>query len=221
MQKYDLIEDVVIAHRYYNIEPQLPDLDTAANEKQIEKYTQELRDILQGTGALEAHTFTLSSKEKLFSNMKMPDQQVVEMSNALTEDYTVVRNQLLPAMMEVLRNNRQHSYPQRFYEVEDVASLGKTDAENIRKMSYVISGPETDFTDIKQVLQVIERDTGFDLDVNEFEKPYYRHKRAAEIVLDGETIGHLGEIDQDVMDNWELEQKAAALELNVEKLYRE
>ena len=219
MHQYDLIEDIVIAHRYHNIDPQLPDLDTAADEKSIEEHTDELRDILQGTGALEAHTFTLSSKEKLFHNMNSAEQNVVEMSNALTEDYTVVRNQMLPSMMEVLKNNRQHSYPQRFYEVEDVAYPEQNGARNVRKMSYVISGTDVDFTDIRQVLQVIERDTGFDLKVNESEMPYYTHDRAAEVVKDGETIGHLGEINEDVLDNWELEQKAVALELDVEKLY--
>ncbi len=219
MHQYDLIEDIVIAHRYHNIEPELPELDTAADEKSIEEHTEELRDILQGTGALEAHTFTLSSKEKLFHNMNAAEQNVVEMSNALTEDYTVVRNQMLPSMMEVLKNNRQHSYPQRFYEAEDVAYPEQNGARNVRKMSYVISGTDVDFTDIRQVLQVIERDTGFDLKVNESEMPYYTHDRAAEIIKDGETIGHLGEINEDVLDNWELEQKAVGLELDVEKLY--
>ncbi len=219
MHQYDLIEDIVIAHRYHNIEPEIPELDTAADEKSIEEHTEELRDILQGTGALEAHTFTLSSKEKLFHNMNSAEQNVVEMSNALTEDYTVVRNQMLPSMMDVLKNNRQHSYPQRFYEVEDVARPEQNSARNVRKMSYVISGTDVDFTDIRQVLQVIERDTGFDLKVNESEMPYYTHDRAAEIVKDGETIGHLGEINEDVLDNWELEQKAVGLELDVEKLY--
>jgi phenylalanyl-tRNA synthetase beta chain len=222
MHQYDIIEDVVIAHRYHNIDPQIPELDTAANEKQIETHTDELRDILQGTGALEAHTFTLSSKEKLFEKMNREmEDEVVEMSNALTEDYTVVRNQMLPVMMEVLQNNRQHSYPQRFFEVEDVAQPSENDAENVRKAAYVISGPETDFTDIRQVLQVIKRDTGFDLETEESERRFYKEGRAAKILHKGETVGHIGEVSEDVLENWELEQQTAALEINVEKLYRE
>lgn len=222
MHQYDIIEDVVIAHRYHNIDPQIPELDTAANEKQIETHTNELRDILQGTGALESHTFTLSSKEKLFEKMNREmEDEVVEMSNALTEDYTVVRNQMLPSMMEVLQNNRQHSYPQRFFEVEDVAQPSENDAENVRKAAYVISGPETDFTDIRQVLQVIKRDTGFDLETEESERRFYTEGRSAKILHRGETVGHIGEVSQDVLENWELEQQTAALEINVEKLYRE
>ncbi|MFQ3308330.1 MAG: phenylalanyl-tRNA synthetase beta chain [Candidatus Nanohaloarchaea archaeon] len=221
MHQYDIIEDIVIAHRYNNIEPEMPELDTPANEKQIEEHTEELRDILQGTGALESHTFTLSSKEKLFDRMnRKAEDEVVEMSNALTEDYTVVRNQMLPTMMEVLQNNRQHSYPQRFYEIEDVALPRENDAENRRKLAYAISGPETDFTDIKQVLQVIERDTGFDLEVEEAEKRFYREDRAAKIIYKGETVGHIGELGEEVLANWELEQRTAALELDVEKLYQ-
>lgn len=221
MHQYDIIEDIVIAHRYNNIEPEMPELDTPANEKQIEEHTEELRDILQGTGALESHTFTLSSKEKLFDRMnRKAEDEVVEMSNALTEDYTVVRNQMLPTMMEVLQNNRQHSYPQRFYEIEDVALPRENDAENRRKLAYAISGPETDFTDIKQVLQVIERDTGFELEVEEAEKRFYREDRAAKIIYKGETVGHIGELGEEVLANWELEQRTAALELDVEKLYQ-
>lgn len=222
MHSYDLIEDIVIAHRYDNIEPKMPQVDTAASEKLIERHTEELRDVLQGTQALEAHTFTLSSKEKLFDNMdRNTEDEVVEMSNALTEDYTVVRNQMLPSMMEVLQNNRHHSYPQRFYEIEDVAHPEDNDADNVRKLAYVISGPDTDFTDIRQVLQVIERETGFDIEVEEAEKRFYKENRAAKVLHRGETIGHIGEISEEVLENWELEQTTATLEINVEKLYNQ
>jgi len=60
MHDYDLIEDVVIAHRYDNIEPKLPDIDQIADQKDIEDFTDRIRDILVGTGTLEAHTFIYS-----------------------------------------------------------------------------------------------------------------------------------------------------------------
>jgi phenylalanyl-tRNA synthetase beta chain len=220
MHDYDLIEDVVIAHRYDNIEPKLPDIDQIADQKDIEDFTDRIRDILVGTGTLEAHTFILSSKDKLFGKMDTSEQEVVEMANALTEDYAVARNWLLPSMLEVLEQNKHHSYPHEFFEAEDVAVLDDSavGSSNRRKLSYVVSNNEVDFTRAKETLQVLERDLGVEFEIKPDEKQWFATNRSADIFLNGKKVGFIGEISEDVRSNWELEMPVAAFEIDLEKL---
>lgn len=220
MHQYDLIEDVVIAHRYDNIEPKLPELDQIADQKDIEEFTELIREILVGTGALEAHTFILSSKDKLFDKMETQKEDIVEMSNALTEDYAAARNWFMPSMLEVLTENKHHSYPQEFFEAEDVAVIddSPTGSSNKRKLSYVVSDNEADFTQAREILQVIERDLGLEFDIKPDEKNCFATNRSADIFFDGKKVGIIGEVSDKVRENWELEMPVSAFEIDLERL---
>ena len=220
MHDYDLIEDVVIAHRYDNIEPRMPEIDQIADQKDIEELTDLVREVIVGSGALEAHTFILSSKDKLFEKMEKSEEPIVEMSNALTEDYSAVRNWLLPSMLEVLEQNKHHSYPQEFFEAEDVAILddSATGSSNKRKLSYVVSNNEVDFTQARETLQVLERDLGVEFEIKPDEKEWFATNRSADIFLNGKKVGIIGELSEKVRSNWELEMPVAAFEMDLEKL---
>lgn len=221
MHEYDLIEDIVIAHRYTNVEPQLPDVDQIADQEPVSDFKDLLRDIMLGAGALEAHTYILSSPEKLFDRMEMDRQPVVKMSNALTEEYSAVRDRLLPSLMEVLKMNRQHSYPQSFFEAARVTELADTSsgASDSDRLCYVTAGPDVDYTDAREVLQVLERELGAELEVESSGKNFYIDGRSGELKIDEEVVGHVGELSEAVLENWELSEiTVAAFELDVEKL---
>lgn len=219
MHDYDIIEDIVIAHRYPEIEPELPQIDTEGGQKPIENFSDLIREILHGTGALETNTFILSSKEKLFTKNNLDKQEeIAEMDNPLTKEYQSVRNWMLPSHLQVLQNNKHRSYPQKFYETADVVNLENGKAENVRKMVYTQAGNNKDYTDIKQVLQVLERDLDVNFQVEQIQKPFLKSERAGEIYLNDVKVGYLGEIDKDVLKNWELNIDAVALEINLDKV---
>jgi phenylalanyl-tRNA synthetase beta chain len=220
MHDFDLIEDVVIAHRYPEIEPEMPEVDQPGSEHKVEEFSDLLRDVLTGTGALETHTYILSNREQLFDRMEREEEEIVEMSNPLTEEHTVARNWLLPSLLKALESNKHHSYPQSFFEVEDVAETdgSSTGASNKRKLAYVTSGQDRDFTDAREVLQVIGRDTGLDLEVESVHKEFFRDQVSGEVLLNGEKVGFIGEFSEEVTDNWDLEYQVAGLELDVQKI---
>ena len=220
MHQYDLIEEIVIAHRYTNIEPELPEIDQQGQEKEITEFAELLSQILKGTNALETHTFTLSNKQKLYDKMeRQRDGNVAEMENSLTEEYTVLRNWLLPDMMETLQRNKHHSYPQQFYEIEDVVEIKEGDAINKKKLIFVSSGQKKDYTDARETLQVIERDIGVKFELDKKEIPFAKPGRSATIEAQSEEIGFIAELSENTLDNWELENATAALEIDVEKLF--
>jgi phenylalanyl-tRNA synthetase beta chain len=220
LHQYDLIEDVVIAHRYDNIEPEMPNVDQVASQKDIEDLVDRVKEILVGKGAMEANTYYLSSKEKLFERMEREEEEIAEMSNALTEDYAVVRNWLSPSLFQTLHDNRHHSYPQEFFEAEDVVELDDSavGASNRRKLAYLISGTGIDYTDARKALQVLERDLGAELEVRESERSFMKDGRCAKILLDGDEIGFIGQYSDQVVTNWGLEEPVAGFEIYLDEL---
>jgi phenylalanyl-tRNA synthetase beta chain len=167
MHQYDLIEDVVIAHGYEKIAPEVPEVDQDGSLQDITELSDMAREILMNKGALEAFTHALSSEEKLFDKMERDVNGKIELENALTEDYSTLRAWLLPSLLEVLRENKHRSYPQEFFETADVAVLddSATGSSNRRKLAYVVSDADVDYTDAKKALQVLERDLGINLEV--------------------------------------------------------
>lgn len=220
IHQYDLIEEVVIAHRYDNIEPEVPEVDQMASVKPIQDFTDRIRDVMTGVGALEANTFYLSSKEKIFNMMDVEENEVAEVANASGEEQEVVRNWLLPSLFQTLHDNRHHSYPQTFFEVSDVVELDDSNvgASNKKKMAYIVTGNEKDYTDARAILQVLERDLGLAFDVQEKYRSCFKESRSAAVYFKDKRVGIIGEFSEEVVENWELSYPAAGLELDVEKI---
>jgi len=220
MHQYDLIEDIVIAHGYNNIDPVMPEVDQDGGLTSISRFSDEVRDTLLRSGAIEANTYVLTNEKALFEKMELDkSEDQVDLENPMTREYSTVRSWLTPSLFQVLEENKHNSYPQRFFEVEDVVE--KTDnykgSENVKKLAYLAAG-DIDYNDARKKLQSLERDLGIDLKLQKDYQPFHKHARSANILFEGEQIGFIGEFSETVRNNWELETPVAGFELNVEKL---
>ncbi len=221
MHAYDIIEDVVIGYGYGNVEEELPDIATIGGRSDRRVFIDALRDCMVGSGAQECMTFILSNTEKLFERMERDEQPVVSMDNPLTEDYTVVRNWLLPSLMDVLSNNQHNRYPQRLFEVGRCSRLAKqshTGAEDMHRLAYVSAHTDAGFSAVRGVLQTLAAELGVDLAVEETSHGSFRDKRCGRVLIDGDDAGVIGEVSDDVRENWEVDVPVAAFELDVETL---
>ncbi|MFB6192912.1 MAG: phenylalanine--tRNA ligase subunit beta [Candidatus Nanohaloarchaea archaeon] len=223
MHSYDLIEDVIIAHRYTNIEPELPEVDQIGEQKEIEDTVQVVRDIMTGAGVLEAMTYVHENRENLTDKIEVEEEEFVKIGNPISDEYSALRNLMTPSLLEVLKQNKHHGYPQKFFETGNVAELddSASGASNKKKTAFIQTGEETDFTDARKTLQVLERDLGLELEVEEAEKPFFMDGRSGKVVLNGEEVGFIGQFSEKVLENWELEKPAAGFELDLRKINEE
>lgn len=223
MHQYDLIEDIIIAHRYTNIDPQLPNVDLIGSKRDIEDTAEVVRDIMTGAGALEALTYIHNSRENLTESIERDEGNFVKVDNPLSEDYSALRDLITPSLLEVLKQNKHRKYPQEFFETGTVTELddSSTGASNRKKMSYIKSGANADFTDAREKLQVLERDLGLELEVEKDERPFFQDSRAGKILLEGEEIGFIGQFSEKVLENWKLDHPTAGFELDLEKVQEE
>jgi len=222
MHQYDLIEDVIIAHRYTNIDPELPEVDQIGQQRSIEDLSEVVRDMMSGAGAMEAMTYVHANREDLKEKIGREEDSFVKVENPLSDEYGALRDLITPSLLQVLKKNKHHSYPQKFFETGNVAVIdnSNTGASNKKKMAFVKSGDETDFTDAREMLQIIERDLGIQLKVKEASKPFFKQNRSGKIKIGDEEVGFIGQFSEDVLSNWSLEKSASGFELDLEKLQK-
>jgi phenylalanyl-tRNA synthetase beta chain len=221
MHQYDLIEDIIIAHSYTNIDPEIPNVDLIGSQRDIEDTAEVVRDIMTGAGALEALTYIHNSREDLTENIEREEGNFVKVDNPLSEDYSALRDLITPSLLEVLKQNKHRAYPQEFFETGTVTELDEsyTGASNRKKMAYIKSGANTDFTDAREKLQVLERDLGLEIDVETDERPFFQDSRAGKILVEGKEIGFIGQFSEQILENWELNHPTAGFELDLEKVH--
>ncbi len=222
MHQYDLIEDVIIAHRYRNIDPELPQVDQIGSQKDIEDTAQVVRDVLSEAGAMEAMTYVHANREDLTDKIGVESEEFVKIDNPLSDEYGALRNLMTPSLLQVLKQNKHHGYPQKFFETGNVAVLDDsgTGASNRKKVAFIQTGEERDFTDARKVLQVLGRDLGIDLEVKESVKPFFQDTRSGKVLIGVEKVGFVGQFSEEILDNWEIEKPTAGFEIDLEKVQR-
>ena len=221
MHPIDLVEDVAIAYGYDKFVPNIPPIHTKAGEDELEIFSRNIRNFMVGYGAMEVVTFMLSNREKLFARMSIPEEPLAEVENPKMEGYNVLRNRLLPSLMEVLSVNKHHPYPQSLYEVDDVVLLDEaTDigARSARRLAFVQCHAKASFSDIKATMLSILDNLEVKAEAVEGGWDCFVDGRRLIATVNGEPLCWAGEIKPESLEAWGLEMPVAALEMDIELL---
>lgn len=224
MHPFDLVEDVAIAYGYDKFIPEIPEIAQPGVEDPLEIFTRHLRDFLVGFGLLETLTFMMTNKRRLFDMMHLPREPVAETENPKTEEYTVLRNRLLPCLMEVLSRNTHHPHPQNLFEVDVVILLDDREpsgARTARRLAIVLCHSRANFSEIKAVMESILENLGVEgLGIRAGGLDCFIEGRRLVVEVDGDPLCWAGEIRPEVLENWGLEMPVAALEMDVDLLFQ-
>ena len=223
MHPMDLVEDVAIAYGYGDFVPEIPDIASEAGEDPLEVYSRGLRNFLVGYGLQEVVTFMMSNREKLFRRMMLPEEPIAETENPKMEGYTCLRNMLLPSLMKVLAANKHHPFPQNIYEVDDVVLLDEsteTGASSARRLAIVLCHARANFSEVKAMMNSILENLDVEVEIEDGGIDCFIEGRRYVANVGGEPIGWAGELKPEVLVNWELEMPVAALEMDIDKLFK-
>jgi len=217
----DVVEAAAIAYGYENFEPEIPNLATIAEEDSFEKFKTKIANILIGLGMIETNTYHITNKENLNKKMNL-NLGCVELSNALTKDYNVLRSWMIPSLMDVLKNNKNREFPQKIFEMGICFKENKekeTGVEEFTRLAVLISHTKANFTEIKQMLDYLFKMLGLEYKTEDTEHTSFIKGRVGRVVVNDKKLTYIGEISPQVITNWELEMPVAALELNLTKLF--
>ena len=224
----DVIDDVGRAYGFNELEPRYPDVGTIGGRHERSRLERAVRETLVGLGFQDLLNFHMTDEAEVSTRMNLGDAaavlgaaEPVEIKNPYSEDYTVTRSWLLPSIMQVLENNTHRSYPQDLAEVGWVAH--RDDEQNTRvaesrHVAAALARHEVSFEDGKARLQALVEAFDAELATPPTEHPTFISGRAAEVVVDGDAVGVIGEVHPKVLVEHDLELPVVAFEFDLEAL---
>ncbi|HUO43159.1 MAG TPA: phenylalanine--tRNA ligase subunit beta [Methylomirabilota bacterium] len=215
----DVIEDIATAYGLNKIEPKWPSDLTIGGLSPLEDYSDRARGLMVGFGFQEVLTFMMTNKERVFSKMNKPETQLVEISNPKVITLTCLRPELLPSLLEFLSNNTHVQYPQNLFEIGDCTIWTDEQPVDIRKLSCVSAHAQSNFTEMKSILETLMLNLGFNFDLKSTSKPSFLEGRVGNVLVSQKDVGWVGEVHPQVIENWKLENPVTAMELDLSQLF--
>ncbi|MFC6874114.1 phenylalanine--tRNA ligase subunit beta [Halobellus marinus] len=224
----DLIDDVGRAYGFGDLEPRYPDVGTVGGRHERSRLESATRSALTGLGFEDLLNFHMTSEAEAYDQMNVEpgDDYLgggdpVEITEPYSEDYTILRQWVLPSLVMVLENNTHRAYPQDLAEVGLVAERDddvNTRVRERRHVAGVLARHDATYEDAKARLQALCRDFGVDLATPPTAHPSFIDGRTAAVEIDGETVGIVGELHPKVLVEHDLELPVAAFEFELAAL---
>ncbi|MFM9964264.1 MAG: phenylalanine--tRNA ligase subunit beta [Planctomycetaceae bacterium] len=215
----DLIEEVARIHGYDKI-PEDVFVPLSLSEKSLtERVLDRIRDTLTAAGYFE--TITLS-----FVSGELADLIPVSGATRLSVDHSsrrqenTLRQSLIPSLLVVRRDNERHgNFNVKLFETAGVylaARPGVPTAEP-RRVAFVTGGS---FVEAKGVVETLARRVNPQsiVTVRPSDQPHFVPGRGAEVLLNGQPLGWLGELSREVTDKLDLRDAVIAAELDLATL---
>ncbi|MEK6874816.1 MAG: phenylalanine--tRNA ligase subunit beta [Nanoarchaeota archaeon] len=219
MHPIDVIEDVAIAYGYNNIPNKPLQTYTVGESKSTVKFIDACRDVLVGMQFQEILSPILSSKALLYTKMNHPDNGTVELREYKSENYSVLRTWILPLLMDCISQNKHNTTPQCIFETGEVSNRkGKTIIDS-NHFAFAMADANVDYTKAKQVVDALMRALDISYSTSPALHPSFTPGRCAEILVQGESFGYVGEIYPGVLDTFEIRTPVVGSEINLTKLF--
>jgi phenylalanyl-tRNA synthetase beta chain len=224
----DLIDDVGRAYGFNELDPQYPDVATVGGRHERSTLEAAARTSLVGLGFEDLLNFHMISEAENYARMGVdPGTPVVGGDDPVTitepysEDYTMLRTWALPSLMMVLENNTHRAYPQDLAEIGLAAYADDDENTGVaehRTVAAVLARHDATYEDAKSRLASLCHDFDVDLETPATEHPTFIDGRAAAVVIDGESVGVIGEVHPQVLVEHDLELPVAAFEFRLDAL---
>ena len=224
MHARDVIEDVAISFGYNDFEPALLKLVTIGSSDPLENFSDKIREAMVGFGLQEVMTFTLTNYDTLYKLVGCDEggeERGAEIANPVSERFTVLRNWMIPSLIEFLSKNTHVDYPQKIFEVGDVVWIdGKeeTKTKNVRTLAVALASADANFAQAKSILDALLASLGKKSTIKIMACGTFIDGRVGEVIVDGESIGFIGEINPKVLNAFKIEVPIAAFEIRLDRL---
>lgn len=212
----DLVEEVAIGHGYDDLANDVPKAPLTAIPRKDGQLRRRIREALQGLGLVQIQSLTLSNDDDQFTSIRWsPDGEVTRMTNPITIEHTILRQNILPGLLRLLAANRHHDLPQGVYELGSVV----IDHKNRDRFAFLVAENSGGFATLRGRIQALMRDLGCsNWSLDSTNNGPWLTGRAAKIVVEGTVVGECGEIDPHVSETFELNVPMSGAQFDVNAL---
>jgi len=218
LHEVDLVEDVVIAYGLDRIEPEFPRLLTVGKPLPGSRLASRVRDLMIGMGFQEVSTYHLASRDVMEAKPMLPKRNLIEIVKPTSLEYTVLRDTLLPKLLQLLGMNTHIDYPQRIFEYGAVVKERGGRPENITHLGAAISDDKLSFEEMQAVVAALFRGLSKEARFYALSSPPFIDGRAAKVYIDGVEVGVVGETSPQVLVNFGMTCPVLLLEIDMSAL---
>jgi phenylalanyl-tRNA synthetase beta chain len=247
-REIDLIEEVVRVYGYDHIPYTLPDRTDTASNTQRQRWIQRLRSLMAGNGLNEVVTSSLIGDSLLEkTGFTINEAEAVKVSNSNSIDHTILRQSILPNLIEVAKFNQGQGLEQcwifelgRTYfqkgKAPDRSQPKQTSVIEKLTLSGLIMGNRhqgtwaqsqkavTDFYTAKGILERLFKGILPEKVSVAFQPQGSINTchpgKCADVILDGKKVGYLGELHPTRQQALKFRQPLYVFELDMESLFK-
>lgn len=230
----EVLEEIARIYGYDNIPvtlPTVPSTPGRLNSKQ--KLVRQTRAIAEGLGLNQVISYVLTSPKE--AELLHGDQPFVKLALPMSEDRSVLRQSLFPALMEIAKYNQaRQNKPLAFYEIGKVF-YGQGDnvqPKEEERFGILVSGQNAvnawyqeaanyDFYDLKGIIESYFEAIRLTNKITYQATQDYavmHPGRTANILLDGEVIGFFGQVHPKVAKDHDLPDETFFAEINFDQV---
>jgi phenylalanyl-tRNA synthetase beta chain len=217
-QVRDLIEEVMIGLGISKLSPTLPIVNVTGSRNPNSVLIDKIKEVLVGLGLQEIRNFVIVSSFLQFDSMglKAKEGSFFKIENSLVSGQDILRNSLLPSIVDTIGHNIHSSYPQNLFEIGKVFTKGEAEPEKWN-LCVALAYNRADYTSIKSILQAYFK-VAFGRDITTTPNSYdgeYANGRSASIIVEGKEVGKIGEISDLVRQSHRIRVPVAAFEIDL------
>lgn len=214
----DLIEEVARIHGYEKI-PEDVFVPLSLSQRTLtERVLDRLRDTLTAAGFFETVTLSFVSGE--LADLIPSNSAKLSVDHSSRRQENTLRQSLIPSLLVVRRDNERHgNFNAKLFETAAVylaARPGDATAEP-RRLGLVTGGS---FVEAKGVVETLAKRINPQsvVTLRPSNQPQFVPGRGAEVLLNSQPLGWLGELSRDVTDKLNLRDSVIAAELDLATL---
>lgn len=218
----DLAEEIARLYGYNKVISTLPTASVTGRLTERQLLKNKVTALLRNAGYSEMLTYSFISPSD-YEKIESVKQNYITLENPLGEDKSVMRSTLIPSLLSMLSNNTAVRNPEAWlYEINPVFKPS-TDILPKEEMTVILGGygANIDFFTVKGVVCALFKllninNTRFAAKTDNLT---FHPGRCAEIFIDGQYVGVIGEIHPLVSERYNLEERAYVAELSYDVLF--
>jgi len=217
----DLIEEIGRIYGYQKIPAIFPLATLVPPKRNLDIFWEDLtKDILKEAGFTEVYNYSFIS-EKDAEIFKYKNEEVIEVENPTSTDFQCLRPSLIPNLLKNIEKNQKNFAEIKIFELGKIFQSPQSEQ---KLLTAFLTGDK--FYEAKGVIDLLLNQLGisnvwydeYSTKQEESKISWWHPKKCAEIKIDHERIGFLGEISTRILDEFKINSKIIYFDIFFEKL---
>ena len=223
----DIVEEIALGYGIQNLEPKLSTSETLGEKSVITKKLELISKTAVGLGFTEVLNSTLTSENSfVLTNRAQIGSLSLSVLDSKSQEHTILRDLILPGLIENISKNIHESYPQKIFET-GIIFRTPTKYES-QHLGAVMAYKESNFSEMKAILQSLLK-TGLKLDMTtefpnensntEYGTGIFSKGRFAKVLVQDIIVGYVGEVNSEVLDNFKIRTPVVGFDIDLSLIF--